>query len=102
MLGRLTLAAMLIAATTAMGAESALAVSPAQLPAASLADGLLLQVKSKKGGGKVHRHHHRRHHRGGRVYVGSGGYCASQRAICASEYGAGTRAYYRCLRRRGC
>ena len=102
MLGRLTLAAMLIAATTAMSAESALAVSPAQLPAASLADGLLLQVKSKKGGGKVHHHHHRRHHRGGRVYVGGGGYCASQRAICASEHGAGTRAYYRCLRRRWC
>jgi hypothetical protein len=103
MLGRLTLAAGLIAATTALTAYGALAFSPAQLPAAAQADDLLVQVKSKKGGGKVHHHHHRRHHhRGGRVYTGGGGYCATQRAICATEYGLGTRSYYRCLARRGC
>jgi hypothetical protein len=102
MFGRLTLTAAFIAATTALTAHGALAFSPAQLPAAAQADDLLLQVKSKKGGGKSH-HHHRRHHhrhRGGGVYVGS--YCATQRAICATEYGLGTRSYYRCLARRGC
>jgi hypothetical protein len=103
MFGKLTLAAAFIAATTALTAHGAFAFSPAQLPAAAQADALLLQVKSKKSGGKSH-HHHRRHHRhrGGRVYTSGGGYCATQRAICATEYGLGTRSYYRCLARRGC
>ena len=101
MLGRLTLAAALIAGTTALTAFSAFAVTPAQLPAASQADGLLVQVK-KSGGGKHHHHHHRRHHRhGGGVVIGVG-FCTLQRAACAVEYGGGTRSYYRCLRRRGC
>jgi hypothetical protein len=47
MLGRLTLAAGLIAVTTALTAHGALAFSPAQLPAAAQADDLLVQVKSK-------------------------------------------------------
>jgi hypothetical protein len=101
MLGRLTLAAAFIAATTALTAHGAFAFSPAQLPTISQADDLLVQVKSKKGGGK-HHHHHRRHHRHRGISVGVGGYCATQRAFCASEYGLGTRSYYRCLRRRGC
>ena len=100
MLGRLTLAAALIAGTTALTASSAFAVTPAQLPAASQADGLLVQVK--KSGGSKHHHHHRRHHRRGSGVIIGVGYCTTQRAICASEYGGGTRSYYRCLARRGC
>jgi hypothetical protein len=100
MFGRLTLAAAFIAATTALTAYGAFAVSPAQLPTISQADELLVQVKGKKSSGKSH-HRHRRHHRHHRRHRG-GGYCATQRAICATEFGLGTRSYYRCLRRSGC
>jgi hypothetical protein len=99
MLGRLTLAAGFIAATTALTAYGAVAFAPAQLPTISQADELLVQVKGKKSGGK--HHHHRRHHRHHRRHRGVG-YCATQRAICTSEFGFGTRSYYRCLARRGC
>jgi hypothetical protein len=102
MLGKITLAAGLVAAATAFGAISASAAPalPQSRPAPD--SGLVLQAKHG------HHHHHHRHHRfhrfGGAIVLGSiyGGYCVGWRHECAARWGWRTRGYYRCLWRHGC
>ena len=100
MLGKVTLAAGLLAAAIALAPYGASAVPPTGAPNAGPSD-LLVQVKSKKGGGGKHHHHRRRDGIGGAIILGLS-YCAIQSATCADAYGEGTRRYYRCLARRGC
>jgi hypothetical protein len=102
MLGKITLAAGLLAAATVLAPYGASAISLKGLSGAGENSDLVL-VKSKKGGGGS-KHHHRRRHRdgvGGAIILGLS-YCAIQSATCADAYGEGTRRYYRCMARRGC
>jgi hypothetical protein len=105
MLGKLTLAAGLVAMAAAFTPASAAPAMPqTKIDVAADAGSLVQQVQ--------HRHHHHHHHwrhrhhhhhhyhryRGG--YVVS--YCATWRHECAARWGWGTRGFYRCLWRHGC
>jgi len=100
MLGKITLAAGLLAIGTVLGSASAPAapVLPQSKPTAGIGD--LVQ--------KVHRRHHRRHRlrlfRSGVFIglVGAYGYCSAWRSACADRYRWRSRRFYRCLWRHGC
>ena len=98
MLGKITLAAGLLAIGAALTPASAAPALPQSKPTAGI-DGLVQQVRHHRH----HRHHH--HHRfrrfGGGVVI-YGGYCSTWRYECAARWGWHTHGYYRCLRRHGC
>ena len=97
MLGKIALAAGLIAAGSTLTAASAAPALPQSKPA-DAAGSLLQQVKYH------HHHHHGRFIRRGVVIgvVGGYGYCSAWRHECAARWGWRTRSFYRCLWRHGC
>jgi hypothetical protein len=99
MLGKLTLAAGLVAmAALFTPASAAPAMPQTKIDVAADAGSLVQQVQHR------HRHHHWRyrhhHHRYRGGYVVS--YCAAWRHECAARWGWETRGFYRCLARHGC
>jgi hypothetical protein len=107
MLGKIALAAGLIALGAALAPASAAPALRQSKPTAGV-DGLVQQVHHRHRHRHVHVHigrRHRHHHRFGHiVFLGGfhGGYCRSWRYQCAARYGWHTRAYYRCVWRHGC
>jgi hypothetical protein len=101
MLGKITLAAGLVAVATALGSMSASAAPalPQSKPAAGVGD-LVQPVHFRRH----HRHHRLRLFRGGLVIglVGAYGYCRAWRWECADRHGWRSRRFYRCLWRHGC
>jgi hypothetical protein len=103
MLGKITLAAGLIAIATTLGSVNASATPalPQSKPAAGIgAAELVQQVRHRR-----HRHRHRlRLFRSGLVIglIGAYGYCSAWRGECADRHGWRTRRFYRCLWRHGC
>lgn len=99
MFARLTVAAGLLAlgALVAPHAASAATLAPQTL-LPGVAESALVQVKKKH---HHHGNHHRHHHSTKLLYLGLS-YCAIQSTDCAERYGWHSRAYYRCLARRGC
>jgi hypothetical protein len=109
MIGKLTLAAGLLAAGTLMTAPGASATPTLNMslaPGIEADSGLVQQI--------THRHHHHfffHRHRHPRVVLLYGpqvygyryyGRCRYWRHECARRWGWGTRRYYRCLWRHGC
>jgi hypothetical protein len=104
MLGKITLAAGLIALGSALAPASAAPALPQSKPTAGV-DGLVQLVHRRHR--HVHLHVFRRHHRhrfGHIIVLGGfhGGYCRTWRYHCAARWGWHTRGYYRCLWRHGC
>jgi hypothetical protein len=112
MLRKFSLAASVVAAV-AMSPAAAFA-GPLTLHGnapTSSGDGLVLQVKKggkggsggmKKGGSGGKHHHHRRGRGTGVGVVLYAAGCTAVRSDCADSYGWRTRAFYRCVRSRGC
>jgi hypothetical protein len=110
MLGKITLAAGLLAIGAAFTPASAAPALPQSKPSAGI-DGLVQQVGHRHRrhvyfhiGRRHHHHHHHRHHFGRVVIYGGyrAGYCSSWRYECAARWGWHTRGYHHCLWRHGC
>jgi hypothetical protein len=100
MLGKITLAAGLLAIGMVLSSTSASAAPalPQSKPAVGMGD-LVQQVRHRR-----HRRHRLRLFRRGLFIglAGAYGYCSAWRSECAGRHGWRSRRFYRCLWRHGC
>lgn len=109
MFWKMALAALFVAAATAMAPGGASAISPGGPTTAGQADGPILRVKDDDDDRRRRRHRHRRHHdddddKGpgiGGVILGLA-YCTIQQQQCADKYDEDTPEFDYCVEQRGC